>query len=158
MSKHKSYLEAAKIFGCIIICLLAGVIGALFTSTGPTSWYAQLHKPSFNPPNWIFGPVWTILYIMMGIALYFAIKNKVGANAIKIFIIQLLLNTLWTVLFFGLNNILLALIEVVILLAFILWTIKSFYKKSKVSSYLLMPYALWSTFATILTLAIFILN
>ena len=94
----------------------------------------------------------------MGIALYFAIKNKVGANAIKIFIIQLLLNTLWTVLFFGLNNILLALIEVVILLAFILWTIKSFYKKSKVSSYLLMPYALWSTFATILTLAIFILN
>ena len=139
-------------------CLITGFISGMWTSSSINSWYKRLHKPSFNPPNWIFGPVWTILYIMMGIALYFAIKNKVGANAIKIFIIQLLLNTLWTVLFFGLNNILLALIEVVILLAFILWTIKSFYKKSKVSSYLLMPYALWSTFATILTLAIFILN
>jgi tryptophan-rich sensory protein len=158
MSKHKKYLEAAKLLGFILLCLLAGVIGALFTATGPTSWYSHLVKPSFNPPNWIFGPVWTLLYILMGISLYFAVKKKVGLKAIKIFAIQLLLNTLWTILFFGLNNILFALVEVVILLGFIIWTIKAFYKKSEVSSYLLIPYALWTSFATILTLAIYLLN
>ena len=150
--------DALKIFGFVLLCLLIGVIGGLFTKAGPGTWYSGLHKPSFNPPGWIFGPVWTILYIMMGISLYFAVKNKVGANAIKIFAIQLGLNLLWSVLFFGLNKLLLASIEVCILLGFILWTIKAFYKKSRVSSYLLIPYALWTTFATILTLAIFILN
>jgi len=150
--------EILKIFGFVILCLVIGVIGGLFTKTGPGAWYSNLHKPSFNPPNWIFGPVWTVLYILMGIALYFAVKNKVGSKAIKIFAIQLLLNLLWSVLFFGLNNTLLASIEVIILLGFIFWTIKAFYDKSKVSSYLLIPYALWSSFATILTLAIFVLN
>ena len=157
-SRSKKITTALKLLGCILVCLLAGIIGSLFTITGPNSWYTKLIKPSFNPPNWIFGPVWTILYILIGVSLYFAVKNKVGSKAIKIFAVQLLLNLLWSVLFFGLNNTLLASIEVVILLGFILWTIIAFYEKSKVSSYLLIPYVLWSSFATILTIAIFILN
>jgi translocator protein len=150
--------EILKCMGCIILTLLVGIIGSIFTKTGPGTWYSQLVKPSFNPPGWIFAPVWTILYILMGIALYLAIKNKVGSKAIKIFAIQLALNLLWSILFFGLNSTILASIEIIILLGFIIWTIKAFWKKSRTSSYLLIPYALWVTFATILTLTIYFLN
>ena len=152
------FKEFLKIIICIIICLAIGSIGAIFTVTGPNSWYTHLTKPSFNPPNFIFGPVWTTLYVLMGVSLYLAMKNKVGIRAIKIFSIQLLLNLLWSVLFFGLHNILYAAIEVILLLIFILYTIKVFYDKSKVAAYLLVPYALWVSFAAILTWAIFLLN
>jgi len=158
IKKNRRIIEILKCVGYIILCLLIGIVGALFTKTGPDSWYSQLHKPIFNPPNWIFGPVWTLLYIMMGIAIYLAVKNKVSTNSIKIFAIQLSVNLLWTILFFGLENIFLAAIEIIILLGFILWTIKVFYKKSVTAAYLLIPYALWVTFATCLTWAIFILN
>jgi len=158
MAKHKPYLEAAKIFGCIVLCLLAGIIGALFTTIGPGSWYTNLVKPSFNPPNWIFAPVWTTLYVLMGISLYLALKHKTGIRAILVFLVQLLLNTFWTIIFFGYGKTGLALIEILVMWAFILWTIILFYKKSKVAAYLLTPYLLWVTFATILTIAIFILN
>jgi len=158
MVKYKSYLEAAKIFGFIIVCFLAGIIGGLFTTTTPGSWYANIIKPSFNPPNWIFAPVWTTLYILMGISLYLAVKHKVGAKPIIIFGIQLVLNTLWTIIFFGLQNTLAALLEIILLWIFILWTIKLFYKKSKAAAYLLLPYIIWVTFATVLTIAIYVLN
>lgn len=158
MVKRKPIIEVLKILGLIAICLLAGVIGGLFTSTGPTSWYAQLHKPSFNPPNWIFAPVWTTLYILMGVSLYLALRNKVERKGIILFISQLIFNTLWTIIFFGLQNTLLALIEIIILLILILWTIISFHKKSKTAAYLLIPYLLWVTFAALLNLAIVILN
>jgi tryptophan-rich sensory protein len=157
-SYSKKVNEALKIFGCIAVCLLAGIIGALFTATGPNSWYTNLVKPSFNPPNWIFGPVWTTLYILMGIALYLAVKHKAGIKAIIVFAAQLLLNTFWTIIFFGFEKTGLALIEIVVLWAFILWTIMLFYKKSKAAAYLLIPYILWVTFAALLTLAIYILN
>jgi tryptophan-rich sensory protein len=155
---HNKFKEFLKIIICIIICLSIGTIGALFTVTGPDSWYSNLTKPSFNPPNWIFGPVWTTLYILMGISLYLIIKNKIDYGEIKIFSIQLLLNLLWSVLFFGLENTLFAAIEIIILLAAIMWTIKIFYKKSKVAAYILIPYALWVSFATILTWMIYLLN
>jgi len=158
MTKNKRFLEAAKVCGCILLCLLAGIIGALFTTTSPGSWYANLVKPSFNPSNWIFAPVWTILYILMGISLYLAIKHKVGVRGTLVFIVQLLLNTFWTVLFFGFEKTGLALIEILVMWTFIFWTMKLFYKKSKTAAYLLIPYLLWVTFATILTLAIFMLN
>jgi tryptophan-rich sensory protein len=158
MAKGKFFIEAAKVSGYILLCLLAGVIGSVFTTTGPGSWYAELTKPSFNPPNWIFGPVWTTLYILIGISLYLAIKNKVNLRAKLVFTAQLLLNTVWTILFFGFEKIGLALIEIIMLWAFILWNIILFYKKSKAAAYLLIPYLLWVSFATILTLAIYILN
>ena len=158
MAKHKPYLEAVKIFGCIILCLLAGLIGTLFTTTGPNSWYSHLVKPSFNPPNWIFAPVWTILYILMGVSLYLALKNKIHIRARLVFLVQLLLNTFWTIIFFGFEKTGWALIEIIVLWAFILWTMILFYKKSKAATYLMIPYLLWVSFATILTLAIFILN
>jgi translocator protein len=154
----KIVIEILKIAGCIILCLLAGIIGALFTTTGPNSWYSQLNKPSFNPPNWIFGPVWTILYIMMGIALYLAIRKKVSKKAIIFFIAQLVLNTLWTIIFFGMHNLLIALIEIMILWIFILLTIIEFHKKSRAAAYLMIPYILWVSFATLLNIAICILN
>jgi translocator protein len=157
MKPSKVY-EALKLLGCIILSMAAGFIGTIFTATGPGSWYANIIKPSFNPPNWIFGPVWTTLYVMMGIALYLILKTKNNKKAITLFGIQLVLNTLWTIIFFGLQNPLIAFIEIIILWVFILLTILEFYKKSKIAAYLMIPYILWVTFASILTLAITILN
>jgi len=154
----KEVLEMLKIAGAIVLCLLAGIIGSLFTVTGPASWYSQLIKPSFNPPNWIFAPVWTILYILMGIALYLAVKNKIGKKAIIIFASQLVLNALWTIIFFGMHNPFLAFMEIILLWIAILWTIIEFRKKSRAASYLLIPYILWVSFASILNLAIYFLN
>ncbi|MGV8141754.1 MAG: TspO/MBR family protein [Candidatus Woesearchaeota archaeon] len=158
MVKNRWTSEALKILLFVIICLSAGFIGTIFTATGPDSWYSQIVKPSFNPPNWIFGPVWTTLYILMGISLYLAIKNKVGKNAIIIFAAQLILNTLWTIIFFGMQNPLLAFVEIILLWITILMTIILFYKKSKVAAYLMIPYILWVTFASVLTLSIHLLN
>jgi tryptophan-rich sensory protein len=158
MVKRKPFLEAAKILGYIVFCLLAGIIGGLFTTTGPDSWYSNLIKPSFNPPSWIFAPVWTTLYIMMGIALYLAVKNKTKILGKTLFITQLILNTLWAVLFFGFETPFWAFIEILLLWFVILWTMIEFYKKSKVATYWLIPYLLWVSFATILNLTIYILN
>jgi translocator protein len=160
MSKsHKSWLtETIKLLGFTLLCLLAGIIGALFTSTGPTSWYSQLIKPSFNPPDWIFAPVWTLLYILMGIALYLAVRKKASLTGIILFISQLVLNTLWTIIFFGFHYTLFAFIEIIILWLAILYTIIEFHKKSKAAAYLMIPYILWVSFATILNLAIVVLN
>jgi translocator protein len=156
-SKYK-FIEVLKLIGYVALSLLAGIIGALFTKTGPGSWYTQIIKPSFNPPNWIFGPVWTLLYILMGIALYLAIKNKIGKKGIILFASQLILNTLWTIIFFGMHNPLLAFIEIILLWITILMTILEFYKKSPAAAYLMIPYILWVSFASILNLTIHILN
>jgi len=116
----------------------------------------------FSPPNWIFGPVWTILYFLMGISLYMVwdknLKNKKKDKAIKTFLLQLTLNLLWSVVFFGLHQPLLALAVIIMLWISIFMTIKYFYKISKISGYLLVPYILWVSFASILNLAITILN
>jgi len=130
----------------------------IFTVTGPGSWYANLIKPSFNPPGWLFGPVWTLLYIMMGIAFYLVLKKKNNRTAIALFIAQLILNTLWTIIFFGMRNPLFAFIEIILLWITILFTIREFYDKSKTAAYLMVPYILWVSFASILTLTIHLLN
>jgi benzodiazapine receptor len=150
--------EFVKIIGYILICLMAGIIGALFTATGEGSWYSAINKPSFNPPNYLFGPVWTCLYVMMGISLYLVLKNKADKRAKIFFGAQLVLNTLWTLIFFGLEMPILAFVEIVVLWIAILFTIISFYKFSKVAAYLLIPYILWVSFASLLTLSIAIIN
>lgn len=137
-------------------------MGSVFTFSQIPTWYATLNQPSFNPPSWIFGPVWTTLYLLMGIALYLVwekgIKDAKAKQAVVLFGIQLVLNSLWSIIFFGLHNIPLALAEIVVLLAFIVATVVKFYRIRRLAAYLLLPYLAWSAFATFLTYSYWILN
>jgi tryptophan-rich sensory protein len=151
-----------KLIVSVLIPLLASAVGGFFTSTSVSTWYVELNKPVFNPPNWVFGPVWTALYILMGISLYLVwskgIKTKKAKAAVTIFSIQLALNILWSVIFFGLKSPLFAFIEIVFLWSAILMTIIYFYRISKPAAYLLLPYILWVSFAAVLNCFLFILN
>lgn len=119
------------------------------------TWYNTLNKPFFNPPSWVFAPAWTILYILMAISAYLIWKKK---KSLKIFWIQLALNLSWSPIFFGLKNITLALLVILIMWVYIVKTIKAFTKIDKTAGYLLWPYLAWVTFATILNLSIWLLN
>jgi len=151
-----------KLLFSIGVCLLTGASGAIFTSPAIPTWYAQIRKPSFNPPNWLFGPVWTTLYIMMGIAAYLVWRSSNAEprkkKALLIFLAQLALNALWTPLFFGLHNPLAGLVVIIILWLAILLTIILFWKISKTAGALLLPYLAWVGFATMLNASIFLLN
>lgn len=149
-----------KLIASIIICQLAGIIGSFFTVSSVSTWYTTINKPFFNPPSFVFGPVWITLYLLMGISLYLIWNNysKDMKLPLIFFGIQLGLNSLWSILFFGLQNPLFAFIEIIILWAFILLSIIGFYKKSKPAAYLLVPYILWVSFAAILNFSIFYLN
>lgn len=143
------------------MCLLVGFLSGFATQTSIKTWFPTLVKPFFNPPSWLFAPVWIILYIMMGLA--FAIiwskaTKKDKKNAFLLFSIQLLLNALWSVLFFGLCNPFLALIEILLLWLLIFETIKAFGKIDLLASKLLYPYFAWVSFATILNGSIWYLN
>ena len=147
-----------KLIISIILPFLASTIGGLFTASSVSTWYIDLIKPSFNPPSWIFGPVWTILYLLMGIALYLIWIKKYDKYAFMVFGVQLFLNALWSILFFGMKLPFYAFIEIIFLWVAILFTIIYFYRINKISAYVLIPYILWVTFAAILNFAIFILN
>lgn len=145
----------------ISLCLGAGILGSFFTISSIPAWYATLNKPFFSPPNWVFGPVWTILYILMGISLYLVISKKEKVKSkkgINMFLIQLVLNVLWSVIFFGMKNPALALVDILALWVAIILTIKSFSEINKLAGKLLIPYLLWVSFASILNLAIVLLN
>lgn len=144
-----------KLILSIGICLGAGILGSFFTVSAIPNWYSTLNKPFFSPPNWIFGPVWTILYILMGYSLYLVwIKKSIPT----VFWAQLFLNFIWSIIFFGLKNPSLALVDIVALWVSIVLTIKAFSKINKTASYLLYPYLAWVSFAIILNLAIILLN
>lgn len=148
-------INAPKLLFSIGICLGAGILGSVFTVSAIPDWYSTLSKPSFSPPNWIFGPVWTGLYILMGISLYLVwLKKKVPA----VFWVQLILNGFWSIIFFGMKNPTLALVNIVALWIAIILTIKAFSKINKLSGNLLYPYLVWVSFASLLNLAIVILN
>lgn len=145
-----------KIFVSILICEAAGIIGSIFTVSSVKTWYVtDLVKPSFNPPSWVFGPVWTTLFLLMGVALYLVWQKK---KISKWFWIQLLLNILWSVLFFGLKRPDWAFLEIMVLWIAILKTILEFGKVDKRAARLLLPYLLWVSFASILNLAVARLN
>jgi benzodiazapine receptor len=155
--------DIAKLFICCAVPFLIGIIGSLFmTADTLGNWYANLNKPPFNPPNWIFGPVWTTLYIMMGVAAYMVwrkgLDDKVVRIALVCFIVQLFLNGIWTPLFFGLHSPLLGLIDIVLLLNAIIVTIFVFSKISRPAALLLIPYLIWVSFATVLNASIYLLN
>ena len=142
----------------ILICFSAAAIGSQYM---PGEWYAGLAKPPWNPPNWIFAPVWTVLYIMMGVSLWLIWKDHGIAKpkaAIIVFLVQLILNALWTYFFFGLKNPGAAFIEIVILWIFIVLTIVLFFRHNILAGLLLIPYILWVTFASILNFTIWRLN
>jgi tryptophan-rich sensory protein len=148
-----------KLIASILICQIAGVIGSVFTTLSITTWYADLQKPGFSPPNWVFGPVWITLYTLMGISLYLVWNKKKNIKIpLTLFFIQLILNSIWSIIFFGLQNPFYALIEIIILWIMILLTIISFYKVSKKAGLLLLPYIIWVSVATILNYYIWILN
>ncbi|HEU0051349.1 MAG TPA: TspO/MBR family protein [Patescibacteria group bacterium] len=140
----------------------AGVVGVLFTTPSIAGWYAKLVKPEFAPPNWIFGPVWTVLFAFMGLAAFLiwrkGIDHKGVKIALSIFIGQLILNTLWSIIFFGLHSPGGAFIEIVFLWFAILAAIIAFAKISRPAAWLLAPYILWVSFASYLNFAIWKLN
>lgn len=159
MSKKMNYL---KLIIALVLPQAAGGLGAFFTTPAIPTWYATLNKPFFSPPNWLFAPVWITLYFLMGIAFYLIWQkdtaNPLVKKAIILFLVQLLLNSLWSILFFGLRSPLLGLIDIIPLLVLIVLTILQFLKINKTAGLLLVPYFLWVSFATILNLSLFLLN
>lgn len=152
-----------KFIFSVIICEGAGLIGSIFTLSSIPTWYAALNKPAFSPPNWVFTPVWTTLYFLMGISLYLVWVKKVDKKSLKgkayqIFFAQLILNILWSIVFFGLKSPLAGFVVIVILWLSIIETIRRFAKVAKTASFLLYPYLIWVTLATILNFSIWVLN
>jgi len=147
---------------CIAIPLLAGVLGSFSTISSIPTWYAGLIKPVLTPPNWLFGPVWTTLYILMGIALYLVVREGTAKKPVQLGIIvfaaQLIVNVLWSMVFFGLQSPLLGLITILVLIALVLATIYFFYQVSRTAAALLIPYIAWVCIATYLNVMILVLN
>src|SRR5512133_2858936 len=159
---HPSARSTGLLILCIAIPLIIGVIGSVFTMPSIPGWYAGLQKPAFNPPAWIFGPVWTLLYTLMGISLWLVIRDgiteKPVQQAVVIFTAQLIANFAWSIIFFGLHMIAFAFLEVLLLDILIIATIVSFRKINPTAGWLLVPYICWTAFASILTGTIWILN
>lgn len=144
-----------------VLPFLAAYVGSSFTFESIPTWYATLQKPFLSPPNWIFGPVWTLLYLLMGVSFYLILATKTKkakGMAIELFLIQLTLNALWSILFFGLKNPFLAFVEILFLWTAILLTILSFSKISKPAAQLLYPYIIWVSFASYLNLSVWVMN
>lgn len=152
----------SKLLISILMCEGVGLISVPFTIASIPTWYASLNKPSFSPPNFIFSPVWTFLYFLMGVSFYLiwrkGLKSKKVKTALFYFLIQLFFNFLWSILFFGFHAPLLAFWDIIVLWIFIFITIMRFAKISQIASYLLTPYFLWVSFASILNFSIVILN
>ena len=161
MEKSKS-IVVIKLVISIVICQLAGLIGSFFTVPSIPTWYPTLKKPPFTPPNWLFAPVWTTLFLLMGISAFLVwhkgINDRQVRISLSIFGAQLILNILWSVMFFGLKSPLAGFIDISILWLAILFTILNFFKISKTAGILLIPYILWVSLAAALNISIVILN
>jgi benzodiazapine receptor len=153
--------NSIKLFTAVILTVGLGAVGGLVTAPEIPLWYAGLNKPSFNPPNWLFGPVWTTLYLLMGVSCYLVWRQPVSVErnkALYLFILQFVLNFCWSFIFFGMHETGWALTEMIILWLTILATIFSFAKFSKTAAWLLVPYIAWVSFAMLLNGAIWRLN
>jgi len=158
----KGIVDILRLVVSIMICQGAGLIGSIFTRTSVGTWYVTLRKPSFNPPSWLFGPVWITLYAMMGVSLFFVWRKGLGNPGVRValtvFAIQLVLNVLWSVAFFGLNSPLRGFIVIVVLWSAILLTVIYFWRVSTAGALLLLPYMAWVSFALVLNFRIWRLN
>ena len=154
MTKNK-YLSLAII---ILITFLAPAIGSYATSAFKEPWYSELILPSFNPPSWVFAPVWSTLYLMMSLAIWKIWTKIFDSKILKIYFIHIFFNSTWTVVFFGFHQIGLALLNLIVILIFIIILMKEYFTKDKISFILMVPYLSWSGYALILNSAIFLLN
>ena len=153
--------QALALFAFVAVCLTIGAIGGAVTSTSVGNWYQQLRKPSFNPPDWVFGPVWTVLYIAMAVAawrVWRRLSLGVARHPLSLFAFQLLLNLAWSILFFGFQQIGLALAEIVVLFALIVATAIAFWRRDRVAGLLFLPYLGWVGFASLLNASLWRLN
>ncbi|MBC7552671.1 MAG: tryptophan-rich sensory protein [Taibaiella sp.] len=147
--------------GCIVLTLAVGGLSGIATVGGVKGWYTTLLKPAFNPPNYLFGPVWTLLYLLMGVSLYIILQEQATPakkRALVIFGVQLSLNAFWSIIFFNFHEVGWALIEIISIWMSVLLMIITFYKINKTAGLLQLPYLAWVSFATILNAAIFYLN
>ena len=155
-------VEIAKLMTSIILCQLAGLVGSIFAKPAIPTWYASLKKPFFTPPDWVFAPVWIILYVLMGVAAFLVWRKgwhqKHIRNALILFGVQLILNVLWSFAFFGLRSPLAGFIEISILSVALLLTVQSFLQISRIAGLLLIPCFLWVAFASGLNLSLWVLN
>jgi translocator protein len=145
----------------IVVCFAAASVGSFITNTSVNTWYAQLRKPDWTPPNWIFGPVWTMQYVLMAVSAWLVWRStewSVAKSGLVLFGIQLALNTLWSLLFFGLREVRLAFVEIMLLWMMVVATVVSFLPLSRLAAWLLLPYLLWIGFASYLNFRIWQIN
>jgi len=160
--KSKKLKEVFLFILSLAVCQLAGFIGSVFTAPNIKTWYAGLNKPFFTPPNWVFAPVWTTLYILMGISLFLiwrkGLREKNIREAFIMFMVQLILNAGWSIVFFGTHSILGGFLVIAVMCMAILLTMVLFYGISSLASILLLPYLMWVSFASVLNFALLLKN
>ena len=154
MTKNK-YLSLLIL---LLVTFIAPVIGSYVTSVFKEPWYSEIIQPSFNPPSWVFPPVWTTLYVMMSIAIWRGWIAFFNSRILKLYFFHLFFNCIWSIIFFGFHQIGLALINIIVILFFIIILMKEYLKIDKLSFYLMIPYFLWSSFALVLNASILFLN
>ena len=154
MTKNK-YLSLLILF---LVTFIAPVIGSYVTSVFKEPWYSEIIQPSFNPPSWVFPPVWSTLYVMMSIAIWRVWTTYFNSRILKLYFFHLFFNCIWSIIFFGFHQIGLALINIIVILFFIIILMKEYLKIDKLSFYLMIPYFLWSSFALVLNASILFLN
>ena len=154
MTKNK-YLS---LFLILLITFIPSAIGGFITASFKEPWYSEIILPSFNPPSWVFAPVWTTLYIMMALAIWKIWINLFDLKTLQLYFIHLFFNGTWSIVFFGFHQIGLALINLAVILIFIIFLMKNYFSIDKISFYLMIPYLVWSSYALILNSSIFILN
>lgn len=161
-NKTMQRIQWLRLATFVIVAELAGILGTVFTVRSIPTWYAGLQKPSFNPPNWVFGPVWTVLYFLQGLAAYLVWERRdshpQAGTALKLFWIQLALNAIWTPIFFGAKNLGLAFVEIILMWIFIVLTMVWFWRVRPTAAYLMLPYLAWVTFASVLNFSLWRLN
>lgn len=149
--------DVLTLIGCIVFSQLAGIIGSIATTSSVSTWYVTLAKPDFQPPGWLFGPVWLLLYTLIGVALYLVWKEQ-NVRALEWFIVNWFINMWWSILFFGLHTPLLALVNIILLVGAISGMMNAFYRVNRATLLLLAPYLGWVLFASVLNAAIVMLN
>jgi len=152
---NNKYLSLGLI---LLVTFAASGIGGFVTSSFKEPWYSEIILPTFNPPGWVFSPVWTALYILMSVAIWIVWRKTSDKKILQLYFVHLFFNAIWSVIFFGFHQIFIALIDLGIILVFIIWLMKIYYQINKISFLLMMPYLLWSTYALVLNTTIFYLN
>ncbi len=154
------WVDIMKLVAAIVACEGAGLIGSVFTFKAIPTWYAGLAKPGFSPPNWVFGPAWGTLYLLMAVAAFLVWRSsgRLAVGALAVFLVQLLLNLAWSIVFFGMRSPGGGVLVIIALWLAILATLLSFYRISVPAAWLLVPYILWVTFAAVLNIAVWLLN